>query len=654
MKKHMIAAAVSAAVTLGACGQDPLVWWDFEAGANTVNKGTGGIAYNPTFNGSVSFEPGVAGLGARLPGNGRSSANNTNNIALAYALDQAGTIAFWFKPDAFFNFNSLLDNSVDPDRWEMWIQSDRRLFFTPNANQFGGYIFPEDGTNRWHHIAATWDRNAIPSEFRIYVNSVLVAAAPMAAGGLNPGTTVYFGGHTGNTGCEGVMDDIRVYTSQLTAENIRAIHDDAAPSPFKVPAIHLPLDGDAANIGYAGAAYDGVPENPPDWTTGPDGTSQAFAFAGDNHITVPYTMPHSGTLSFWMNIGPDSYNHYPIDNALGNSMYEIWVYADSSVGRVLFWTEGMPQSSADIGRNTTPAWTHITATWDIATRAVNMYINGRLWDSVTYNHAWPSAGNAFYIGGGRPGRAKAYGDIADLRVFEAPLPEASVWDLYAATGMAEGEREVAYVPFEGGYAKDVAGGHAVTVSGAAQFVDAVVGQGVAYEAPVTPGAGGTGVAIANVLGSDKGTVTMWYYARGPWYSSQPIFDNAANAALWRGRFNGQYLNIQFGPNNAYLYRNMGSGVDNWYHIAFTWDRAASVSQLYINGAYAENKPMTWSTPAPTLHLGSFHAANGAPNGIWDEVRVYNYIVPAREIAALYNSRDVFVPPPPAGTVIILK
>ena len=60
-------------------------------------------------------------------------------------------------------------------------------------------------------------------------------------------------------------------------------------------------------------------------------------------------------------------------------------------------------------------------------------------------------------------------------------------------------------------------------------------------------------------------------------------------------------------------------------------------------------------PGPhPLYLGSYHASNGAANGIWDEVRVYDYILAPDEIAALHANGNIYVPPPPPGTIILLK
>ena len=79
------------------------------------------------------------------------------------------------------------------------------------------------------------------------------------------------------------------------------------------------------------------------------------------------------------------------------------------------------------------------------------------------------------------------------------------------------------------------------------------------------------------------------------------------------------------------------GSNSWYHVAFTWDRAAQQTQLYVDGVLRATSALTdagWVNSDRTLRIGSVWASNSAANGVWDEVRVYDRALTAEEIAAL--------------------
>ena len=74
-----------------------------------------------------------------------------------------------------------------------------------------------NGTNQWYHIAVIWDRYAVTNQAHMYLNGVEVSKRNISPWS-DPGDTIYFGGHPGNGRGRGVLDDVRVYDTALTAE----------------------------------------------------------------------------------------------------------------------------------------------------------------------------------------------------------------------------------------------------------------------------------------------------------------------------------------------------------------------------------------------------------------------------------------------------
>ena len=214
----------------------PLVHWTFND-RTLKNSGTGGAKYDGTLAGAAAFAEGIEGGGLRFNG-------TRGYAALAHTYGDQGTVAFWYKPTRIYNYNSMLDNSVHADQWEMWIAANTNVHFRL-SNADGGTRMGTDWLgqrnsepNAWHHFAVTWNRHAPNNGLNIYVNGVKLLSAPVGTWAA-PGDTVFFGGgHSGNAPADGVMDDVRVYATALTAGQMKTVYAEIAA---KKPAGHFTL-----------------------------------------------------------------------------------------------------------------------------------------------------------------------------------------------------------------------------------------------------------------------------------------------------------------------------------------------------------------------------------------------------------------------------
>ena len=76
----------------------------------------------------------------------------------------------------------------------------------------------------------------------------------------------------------------------------------------------------------------------------------------------------------------------------------------------------------------------------------------------------------------------------------------------------------------------------------------------------------------------------------------------------------------------------------WHHVAVTRNGASGAMQLYLDGALqASGTGATATRSAPTtLRLGSIQTGFGYFNGSLDEVRLYNYVLAANDVAKLFK------------------
>ncbi|MDD2348385.1 MAG: glycerophosphodiester phosphodiesterase family protein [Kiritimatiellae bacterium] len=194
----------------------PLVHWTFDGGAS-ANSGTGGAAYDAKLSGAPERVAGVRGEALRLDG-------VDDAARLDYRLPEQGTIALWYKPESFYNYNTVLDNEVNADWWEMWIYETGVLKFRVangtgdvacNLKQFGG-------PGRWYHMVVVWDF-ASARTARLFVDGAACASGAMP-NWVEPGGHVTFGGgHPGNKKGRGDLDDVRLYREPLTDAQVWAL-----------------------------------------------------------------------------------------------------------------------------------------------------------------------------------------------------------------------------------------------------------------------------------------------------------------------------------------------------------------------------------------------------------------------------------------------
>jgi hypothetical protein len=91
----------------------------------------------------------------------------------------------------------------------------------------------------------------------------------------------------------------------------------------------------------------------------------------------------------------------------------------------------------------------------------------------------------------------------------------------------------------------------------------------------------------------------------------------------------------------------GVSLDNWHHVAGTWD--GSTMKLYVDGVFRYEATFPWTLSTPPNPIGNTIGANFNPdpnvpehvcsfNGKIDEVRIYNRALTESEIKALYDGQ----------------
>jgi hypothetical protein len=184
-------------------------------------------------------------------------------------LADRGTIALWYFVRDYYNYQTIWDNSIFENDWELWVYETGivrgRVAQASASGQVSFDLNSLDGPNHWYHIAFTWDRDDLSAEaVKLYVNGELASAAAITTW-TDPGDFFYLGGgNDGNAYGNGIWDDFRIYDKPLTQGEVLFIMEGTTSCPEEG-------DTHAEELVVEGPAEGDVP-----------GSYEAIAFASDD------------------------------------------------------------------------------------------------------------------------------------------------------------------------------------------------------------------------------------------------------------------------------------------------------------------------------------------------------------------------------------
>lgn len=161
----------------------------------------------------------------------------------------------------------------------------------------------------------------------------------------------------------------------------------------------------------------------------------------------------------------------------------------------------------------------------------------------------------------------------------------------------------------------------------------------------------TAVNFAGLPEADwnEGTVSFWFkpFWKETDPESIPVFTaNGKNFRFYFVKGKGGYMELSVcPPRQLQILRKNVLKQGEWAHVAFSWSTKTGEAALYINGRLAGKKAdpsrvEKLERQSPSIWLGNagsdrFKAKVG--NGLYDEIRIFDRVLPAAEIFALSTS-----------------
>lgn len=187
--------------------------WNFEEGKGETAEDTSGNGNTGIIHGTTWT---TGKIGSTLQFNGTNDYVDVGN-AKSLNIANAITIEAWIRPSSIANYPSIVNNNTSGYNLQIGTTpGDGRLVL---AKQGVAYLVKAKtvlDTNRWYHIAATYDGKTA----KIYINGKL-DAQNKANHSFDSTANTLIGYYSGeDTYFSGKIDDLRIYDYALTSDQI--------------------------------------------------------------------------------------------------------------------------------------------------------------------------------------------------------------------------------------------------------------------------------------------------------------------------------------------------------------------------------------------------------------------------------------------------
>ncbi|MDJ0926913.1 MAG: DNRLRE domain-containing protein [Gammaproteobacteria bacterium] len=429
----------------GATMPGPIAHWMFDETSGTIADDAIGNNDGTLIDGPV-WAQGIKDGGLRFDG--------VDDRVDAGTFDVTGsgiTMVGWFNADVISTSDPRIiskanSTAVQGARWQLSTSNSGSNRYLRMRLKAGGTTdeLIDTTTNltpgQWYFAAGTY--NAASGRMTLYLNGVEIASTNHAVGGpvdTDPTVSVEIGSNgTAERFFDGILDDVRVYDRPLSATEIAEL----AVIPTPEPIAHWMLnDGAGTTAIDSVGGNDGTLYNGPSWVAGSLG--DALEFDGNNdRVTTNsnFTPPSAGTVSFWMQVDGPPGAHGRI---LG--LHDTWEIRHVTTGTPdgipygLVFDLGVSGVNTEFVTTTTidnpGQWYHIAASYDTATDAYAVYIDGVPHTSGIYSSPLSMPSAAPLSLGTRTGSSNNYdGKLDDVRIYDRVLTPAQIADLAAGGG----------------------------------------------------------------------------------------------------------------------------------------------------------------------------------------------------------------------------
>lgn len=620
---------------LGGSSATPIAHWAFDEGVDNTCSGGTNDNCNSTGNASLDLAHGapttspswasedmcVSGKCLEFDG----SDDVTSRTGTTFGITDQVTIMAWFKTNTLTypgghrmiftagdaaTYLSLSTISTNAPFVSMRIDGTQRTL----SSGFNHKV------NTWHHFAVTYNGTNI----RTYVDGNLTNTSANFSGNVSFDGTVRVGTYAvAGYAFDGFIDETKVFSSALTADQIRAEYAGGAAilgeknNDFLSKGLlgYWDLDeasGDASD--KSGNALTLTNNNSTTYVGGKFGNGGEFVPASTQYLSTATAINGAQTASFWVN--PDSNtNNYVHLTASAYITSSAGTLSATGFTNPTIYVNGVQTTSI-----AADSWQLVTVTTDTAINA-----------------------NAFEVG--RANSSYFDGTLDEVRLYNRALSPSEVTALY---NWAPGP--VGYWNFDEGsgttaYDRSGNGLNSSAFSGDPAWVEGRFGKALHFD-----GNDSVQVNDADTLDINNAiTLSAWVKPdsfeatgyEGIIWKQNTSDVNQSSAYGMTAYWNAQYTTFIATTTDANGYvtqstTDMTTG--EWQHIAATYDSVSGETKFYLNGVLTNTSTaVTGEILSSAQHLYFGRKVTNYWVGAIDEVKIYNYARTPQQIVEDMNA-----------------
>lgn len=647
--------------------------WKFDEGYGTTANDSGTGGNNGTISGATWYSSGK--LGKALDFGGSSYVQVADNDSFSFgnsSTDSPFSISAWIKKDGNVTGDivSKYTTSGIHLEYRLRVTNLNHFTFTLYDDSAGGSRIGRwandslpSGASDWMHMVATYDGSASLSGIKLYLDGVRVDDADSTSGTYsnmdNTSAPLAIGAHTTDgtptSVFDGKIDDVRIYNSELTQEQINIVMNygssitlggvlgDSEASTLTdgegaPPVAHWNFDektgtsaNDKSGNGNTGTITGAVWRGAGDCKTG-----ACLAFDGSNdYVDIGAGPSTVRSVSIW--VYPATTTEYFI-NLTSNTDY-IWVNGGTitatGLSSPIIYVNGQVTSTLEVNK-----WQHITVTTSTAENASNLDI----------------------------------GRTQDTNYFEGKIDEVKLYDYIRTPAQIAYDYNrgapVGYWKFDecqGTTAHDASGnGNSGTISagdstGSNDSVGTCSGSAGEMWADGATGKRNSSLEFdgtndqvnitdnANLrFDSASQDFSIFAWIKRTSFGSAHVIVNKRDSGTDGWSLIAQSSNLVTCQLNGTLFISTSTISDSqWHHVGCTIDRDGN-GQVYIDGK-ADGSPVAAGSAAMSttsnIRIGGNSYDTGRPfPGQIDDVRIYNYALSETQIKTIMNEGAVFFGP----------
>ncbi|MFG2821043.1 LamG-like jellyroll fold domain-containing protein [Kitasatospora sp. NPDC048365] len=646
-------------------GQPQRAGWSADETGGTTLAGTGGT-FPATLGSTTTVTPtGHLGQAISLDGSANAYAETAGAVVDTTA---SFTVSAWVNlTSSQYNVSAVSQAGSVMSAFDLGMRNGKWGFslLTKDANP--GYSYQEAisavpvSLGQWTHLVGVYDANAKTATLYVNGASPVTASAPSAWGARGPlelGRMRWRGIFTDNW--SGSLDEVKVWDRTLSAAEAGEVAADHALTTGRPAKAVWHLDGTTAtagtgtsesdNLTVAGGAgvgaagihgkavhFDGVDDNALGTRPLIDGTRD-FSVAAWVRVAKPSAGDTIAKVAVVQN------GQHVSEFALYYSAYaKRWMFSryreDTSVDTLVRASQadcapGSTVNNAPCFAETTDQWMHLVGVSDSTAKKIRLYINGYPVGETDYTQIspWASPGPIQLGAITREGQNSEFfnGDIDDVQVYDRIVTAAEArkmvqqrpvvagrWKLNTATGSVTPDEGPLHSGAQlGGAASILPGGGLLPTTGTLKL-DGTADYAAAPTTPLHTGQSFTVSSWASTAGTPTRDMTVL---------SLPGANNSSVTLRWHslspstGEWQAEVQTSDAaGSISTKVAHTPGVAMENWTHLAVTYDAFSDRLVLYVNGQ-PENAVCADGQASCTPHVSStgapqpFEAAGGLQLG----------------------------------------